>query len=141
MTEILKREGFQVGQSGWKLRISGTKQNSGREMTFSFSKISVPVIKGSVELIAPDGAVVKKSGVNGGFSRGKYFVRQGGSGVQWYDEYDFQGKDPAQAMSEQAWDSFVKGLPYLNWPRTVWKRGNKYEILPTLTLPMPPFAK
>jgi hypothetical protein len=139
LTAALQREGFQVGPADWKLRITAAKENSGREMQVGMSRVLVPQVKGEVELVGPGGTSVQKSGAGGVFGRSKYFVGTGGAGTEHYEKYDFKGQDPSEAMTEEAWDSFVRGIPYWSWPRTVWQKDGKYVFFRELKILLPPF--
>jgi len=99
-----------------------------------------------MELIAPDGASVHKAKVGGSFGNGKYFVGTdlgppAGTVQRYTDKYDFKGREPSEAMAEEVWDKFIRGLPYGNWPRTVRKRDGKYETIRNVTLQPPPLVK
>ena len=138
LTAALQREGFQVGPSDWKLRIFAAKENTGREMQVGLSKVRVPQVKGEVELTGPGGASVYKGGAGGHFGR-KYFTGTTGSGTEFFDKYDFKGRDPEKAMNDEVWDGFVRGVAYWRWPRTVREKDGKFVVVNERKIPLPPF--
>jgi hypothetical protein len=126
MSDALRSGGFRVEEGGWTLRVSATASDTKTKL----DGVPVPEVKGTVELIAPDGTVASKSAHKGVFPRGsdsKYYKTfEGRDGGQ----FDFGSRSPAEAMREEAWNQFIRSLPDSPWPRAAWKSGDRYVELP-----------
>jgi hypothetical protein len=141
LSDALKNYGFRVEEGGWSLRVTATTSETGKKIEYGPGKalqVAVPEVKGTIELVAPEGAVVATSAHRGVFPLGpgsKYYkgserpqIMAPGQGHT--DYYDFGGRSPAEAMREEAWTNFVRQLPTSAWPRAAWKSGGKYVQLP-----------
>jgi hypothetical protein len=139
-----KQYGFRVEKGGWLLRVSAAASDTGMKI----GEVPVPEVKGTVELVAPEGAVAATSAHRGVFPMGpgtKYY--KGTEREQFAipnpgrtDLYNFRGRSPADAMREEAWTHFIRTLPDSPWPRAAWKSGGQYVRLP-LTLDVDPKPK
>jgi hypothetical protein len=151
LSDALKNYGFRVEEGGWSLRVTAAVSDTGKKIEYGPGKalqVAVPEVKGAIELVAPDGAVVATSTHQGFFPMGpgsKYYkgserpqILAPGQGHT--DYYDFGGRSPAGAMREEAWTNFVRVLPTSAWPRAAWKSGGKYVQLP-LTIEVDPEPK
>ena len=148
MSEALKVAGFRVAEGGWTLWVTASASDSGTKMTLGGSAIAVPEVKGTVELVAPDGTVTAKSTHRAIFPMGpgtKYYKKTEqptipGPNQGRTDLYQFGVRSPASAMSEEAWDRFVQTLPNSPWPPGAWRSGGRYVQLP-LRIEVTPTAK
>jgi hypothetical protein len=149
LSDALKNYGFRVEEGGWSLRVTATASDTGKKIEYGKAlQVAVPEVKGTIELIAPDGAVVAMSTHQGVFGMGpgsKYYKGSErsqivGPGQGHTDYYDFGSRSPAEAMREEAWTNFVRKLPTSAWPRAAWKSGDKYVQLP-LTIEVDPQPK
>jgi hypothetical protein len=107
MGGALRHEGFRVGEGGWTLRVSAGASDTKLMM----GSVPIPEVRGTVELVAPDGRVTASSVHKRRFPRGlgsKYYkgadqdpmLRLNGVTV---GRYDFRGRSPAAAMRAEAW--------------------------------------
>ncbi|MCE9527708.1 MAG: hypothetical protein K8R36_16830 [Planctomycetales bacterium] len=146
LSDALKSYGFRVEDGGWALRVTASASDTGKKMKLSIGEVAVPEVKGTIELVAPDGTVVATSTHRGFAPLGpgsKFYVKterpqfagQGGTA-----RYDFGGQSPADAMREEAWTHFVRTLPTSPWPRAAWKSGGKFVPVP-LAIEFDPNAK
>jgi hypothetical protein len=151
LSDALKNYGFRVEEGGWSLRVTATASDTGMKIDYGPGKafqVAVPEVKGTIELVAPDGAVVATSTHRGVFPRGpgsKYYKGSErpqiiGPGQGQTDYYDFGPRSPAEVMREEAWTNFIRQLPTSAWPRVAWKSGGKYVQLP-LTIEVDPQPK
>jgi hypothetical protein len=149
LTDALKNYGFRVEEGGWSLRVTAAASDTGKKIEYGKAlQVAVPEVKGTIELVAPDGAVVATSTHKGVFPMGrgsKYYKGSKGPEIigpdmGHTDLYDFGGRSPADAMREEAWTTFVRTLPTSAWPRAAWKSGGKYVQLP-LTIEVDTQAK
>jgi hypothetical protein len=136
LSDALKNYGFRVEEGGWSLRVTAAASYPGKKLEFGWSSpVSVPEVKGTIELVAPDGTVVAISAHRGVFPMGpgtKYYKGAEGpkiAGQGRTDLYDFGGRSPADAMREEAWTHFIRTLPSSPWPRAAWKSGGKFVPL------------
>ena len=136
LSDVLKSYGFRVEDGGWALRVTASASDTGKKMKLSIGEVPVPEVKGTIELVAPDGTVVATSTHRGFAPLGpgskfhvkterSQFAGQGGT-----ERYDFGGRSPADAMREEAWTHFVRTLPTSPWPRAAWKSGGKFVPVP-----------
>ncbi len=135
----VRQAGYPVGAGEWALRVTAQEADSGFSMTMTGSgkSVAVPMVRGEIQLIAPNGQVVKTVKHVGRFpgQQSKFFkkstaVLTGGGGVASEQSYDFRGRGPRAAMAEEAWERFVATLPGAEWPRAARKSGDKYLPLP-----------
>src|SRR5262249_35044212 len=150
-SDALTMYGFRVADGGWSLRVTAAARDTGQKLEYGTggsSQVAVPEVKGTIELVAPDGTVVATSPHRGFFPTGpgsKYYkgsekpqiIVPGAGGV---DHYDFGLQSPAEAMRAEAWTTFIRRLPTSAWPRAAWKSGDKYVQLP-LTIEVDPEPK
>jgi hypothetical protein len=131
----VRQAGYPAGGGGWTLRVTAQEVDSDFSMTMTGTgkSITVPMVRGEIQLIAPDGQVVQMVKHVGRFpgQQSKYFkksaaVLTGGGGVASEQSYDFGGRDPRAAMVEEAWERFVATLSATEWPRGARKSGGKY---------------
>jgi len=143
LSDALKNYGFRVEDGGWSLRVTATASDTGKKIKLSTGEVPVPEVKGTIELLAPDGTVVATSTHRGFTPLGpgskfhvkterSQFAGQGGT-----ERYDFGGRSPGDAMREEAWTHFVRTLPTSPWPRAAWKSGGKFVPLPLAIDPNP----
>lgn len=151
-TDVLQDAGYTLGEGGWLLRITGKAyENTGQSINFGGSGKGVPLpgVRGEIQLIAPDGSTVQATGFEKYFPRreSRYYTKteRGGRPVgpdglrnvmENTEVYDFRGRDPAAAMLEETWDTYIRGLYRADWPHGAWKSGGKYQPLP-LPVPIP----
>jgi hypothetical protein len=152
LSDALKSYGFRVEGGDWSLRVTATTSETGKKLEFGPGgkalEAAVPEVKGTIELVAPDGTVVATSTHRGFFPMGpgsKYYKGSErpqiiGPGQAQIDLYDFGGRSPAVAMREEAWTNFIRNLPTSAWPRAAWQSGGKHVQLP-LTIEVDPQPK
>src|SRR5262249_49793629 len=77
LSDALKNYGFRVEEGGWSLRVTATASDTGKKIEYGKAlQVAVPEVKGTIELVAPDGAVVATSTHRGFFPMGpgsKYY--------------------------------------------------------------------
>jgi hypothetical protein len=131
MSAALRHYGYRVEEGGWSLRISAKAVDTSQMI----GNAVIPEVKGSVELLDPEGTAVAKSSHSREFPRGpgsKYFRK---SELRYNNQvkadlYDFGNRSPADVMREEAWANFIQSLPNSAYPRAAWKSGGQYVPLP-----------
>ncbi len=131
----LRDGGYVVGDGGWTLEVTGKAAAGSQRLTATGGgSVAVPSVSGSVRLVAPDGSAVGAGGFSGSFGqkRSKYYtssetVGLGGS----ITHYNFGGRNPTEAMAEEAWEDAMQALPLgLRYPRILAKVGGQLTPLP-----------
>jgi hypothetical protein len=131
----LRDGGYILGDGGWTLEVTGKAGAGSQRLTATGGRtIAVPSVSGSVRLVAPDGSAVTAGGFHGSFGqrRSKYFVSSENVGLGGsITHYNFGGRDPGEAMADEAWEDAMQALPMgLGYPRILAKIGGKLTPLP-----------
>jgi len=144
LADALTYYGFRVEDGGWTLRVTAEAKDTSKSLQSGISsslKVAVPEVKGTIELVAPDGSVVAtaKHQRDAPFGPGSKFHKKSESaqiiGQRGTDYYDFGGASPGEALRAEAWTNFIRSLPTSAWPRGAWKSDGKYMPLPlTVTI-------
>jgi hypothetical protein len=134
IANIFKEAGHPNGGE-WTLRLAASEHDTGKLMTLVRMETKVPGVKGTFELVDPQGQVAATTTYQMAFpQRGsRYFKKTEngpGRGAPETDVYDFGGRDPLEAMAEETWDLFLKGLDSAPIPRGAWRTESRYLQLP-----------
>jgi WD40 repeat protein len=136
---LVVSEGYRGDRGGWRLTVSGQRVNtSGSLETEKGGRITIPGINGKIQLFDPTGAMVWETTASGGWDmfHTKYkgsTERVGGvgPGSGTITHYNFGGRDPGDAMAEEAWDNFVDGIKTsARFPRVLARVNGKIVPLP-----------
>jgi len=145
---VLQRERYQIGTSGWKLRVTAAQEPSGATMQFPASglKVPTPAAAGSVELIAPDGSSLRRVDYRVPFGGNayltKYTTKGGPNNLTLIYEFDFKGKDPIRVMTEEVWDGLIAEFGRGTWPRLAWQKDGKFTTAwPPVKMRLPEFLQ
>jgi hypothetical protein len=148
LAAVLKREGYKIGASDWKLRVTAAQEPSGATMEFPATRLKapVPMTTGTVELLGPNGASVGRADFRVPFGGSaylmKYTTKGGPNNLTLIYEFDFKGKDPVQVMTEEVWAGLAVELGRGSWPRLAWLRDGKFTTTwPSVKLQLPEFLR
>jgi hypothetical protein len=134
--QVLAAEGYGAGRSDWKLTVTAQRANTTASLDRpSGGKIPIPFVNGKIQLVGPDGAAIWEAAATGGFdmNHSKYksgkedLGPMGGS----ITHFNFGLRDPGDAMADEAWDDFMKGLKtQAKFPRVLARVNGKVVALP-----------
>ena len=145
LTEGLAGGGYSIGASQWTVRFKGEEKDAGSQVFDKQQTYNVPEVRGTFELVAPDGTIVGTVPYSGQFSKDKssYLVRtKRDNAVETVYEYNFRGKPPREAILDECWAQVLEMLRSKQQLGTVWEINGKYQPLPVaLQFPLPPGVK
>lgn len=139
ITDMFKEEGYLIG-GDWVMKVSAAQYDTNTVLTLLGAQVKVPGVKGTIQLVDPEGKEVATATHNASFpQRGSRYYKQTKTGqfvagpnpgAPQTDLYDFEGRDPKTAMAEETWDVFLKTLESARLPRGAWKTEAGYVPLP-----------
>jgi hypothetical protein len=135
VTRALAYEGYKDGPNAWMLRVTGEQIDSGERLPQDRedpNSPTLPAVRVTLRLVTPDGKELGPDSYVFSFARkkSKYYARPRRGEVETVERYNFQGKDPKQAVADEIWDLLVNGSVWTRWPRGVVKADGKYLVLP-----------
>lgn len=140
---VLADEGYRTDGPGWRIVVTGQRTaGTGASLeTPSGDKIRIPGVSGKIQLLDPVERVAWETPHSGGWDmqNTKYkthTTKEGtpGLGGSSTTHYNFGGRDPQDAMADEAWESFVQGVGNPRFPRVMAKINDKLVQLP-VTVP------
>jgi hypothetical protein len=141
LKQQLGGEGYGTERGQWRLEVTGERAGgTGYLETPGGEKIQIPWINGWIRLYEPGGAEAWKGSLSGGwdmnqsrYKTSKETIGSPGSfaGGATITHFNFGGRDPKEAMAEEAWDNFLGSLKAgLRMPRVLARVNGKLETLP-----------
>jgi hypothetical protein len=127
MAELLRRDGYKIGKgSGWRIAMQAEQIEI--PLKFNLRVAPVPGVKGSVNLVGPDGPVgggeIKRDVSN---LKSKYELKRDKDGHRFFD---FEGENAYKSFENEYWDAWVAQIDSVRWPRAVMRADGKYAPLP-----------